>query len=139
MHTENNGCWWLLYGCVFLTIAFIVLKLCHAIPVLKWHAMGAVFNAPTIAGLGEAGPEAALPLNDAVYSRIGKGIRKNDESIGRSSESIDTDKIIKHLDALADAIQNMKLALYTDDRTIAESANRGNTQISKRYHRVITG
>ena len=31
MNTENNGCGWLLCGCVFLTVAFIVLKLCRVI------------------------------------------------------------------------------------------------------------
>ncbi|HCW79828.1 MAG TPA: hypothetical protein DG942_01835 [Ruminococcaceae bacterium] len=103
-------------------------------------ASGAFITGPTDAIIGEGRDnEAVLPLNDTVYSRIGKGIRKNDESTGRSSENIDTDKIIKHLDALGEAIQNMKLALYTDDRTIAESANRGNAQISKRYHRVVSG
>lgn len=28
---ENNGCGWLLCSCIFLTIAFIALKLCRAI------------------------------------------------------------------------------------------------------------
>ena len=99
-------------------------------------ASGAFITGPTNAIIGEGRDhEAVLPLNDTVYSRIGKGIRDN----GGVSGGISTEKIIEHLDALGDAIQNMKLALYTDDRTIAESANRGNAQISKRYHRVVPG
>jgi hypothetical protein len=31
----------------------------------------------------------------------------------------------------------MSIALYTDDRTIAESANRGNDEINRRYHKAL--
>lgn len=41
---------------------------------ISWYARGGLFTQPTLAGLGEAGDEAALPLNDAVYSRIAQGI-----------------------------------------------------------------
>lgn len=105
-----------------------------AAPAYALLASGGLATGPTDAIIGEGRDnEAVLPLNDAVYSRIGKGIRDN----GGDSGGMNTEKIIEHLDALGEAIQNMKLALYTDDRTIAESANRGNAQISKRYHRVV--
>lgn len=49
---------------------------------IDWRAEGAVFTKPTFAGmangriqgLGEAGPEAALPLNAKVLGQIGKSI-----------------------------------------------------------------
>lgn len=48
---------------------------------VEWYAKGAVFTKPTIfntpyglKGFGEAGPEAALPLNDSVLGTIGKMI-----------------------------------------------------------------
>lgn len=41
---------------------------------VDWYAKGGLFTRPTIAGLGEAGDEAALPLNDSVYARIAQGI-----------------------------------------------------------------
>lgn len=41
---------------------------------ISWYARGGLFTQPTLAGLGEAGDEAALPLTDAVYSRIAQGI-----------------------------------------------------------------
>lgn len=49
---------------------------------VKWNAKGAIFTEPTIAGInrgtlqgfGEAGPEAALPLNEETLGAIGKGI-----------------------------------------------------------------
>lgn len=30
---------------------------------VKWYAKGGIFDSPTIAGIGEAGPEAVIPLN----------------------------------------------------------------------------
>lgn len=30
---------------------------------VEWYAQGGIFDAPTIAGIGEAGPEAVVPLN----------------------------------------------------------------------------
>ena len=30
---------------------------------IKWYAQGGIFDSPTIAGIGEAGPEAIVPLN----------------------------------------------------------------------------
>ena len=41
---------------------------------ISWYAKGGLFTGPTLAGLGEAGDEVALPLNDGVYTRIAKGI-----------------------------------------------------------------
>lgn len=48
---------------------------------VNWNAKGGIFDRPTIfntaqglQGVGEAGPEAILPLNDKTYSGIGKGI-----------------------------------------------------------------
>ncbi|UQX52283.1 hypothetical protein M5V91_14530 [Cytobacillus pseudoceanisediminis] len=49
---------------------------------IKWNAKGAIFTQPTIFGMhggmlqgaGEAGPEAALPLNEETLGAIGRGI-----------------------------------------------------------------
>ncbi|KAA0563674.1 phage tail tape measure protein [Bacillus sp. CH30_1T] len=52
------------------------------VPTIKWNAKGAIFTQPTIFGQnggklqggGEAGPEAALPLNEKTLGDIGRGI-----------------------------------------------------------------
>ncbi|KRM73005.1 phage tail tape measure protein [Lacticaseibacillus brantae] len=52
---------------------------------VSWHAAGGVFNKPTLFagqggqlhGVGEAGPEGVLPLNDKTFAAIGKGIADN--------------------------------------------------------------
>lgn len=36
---------------------------------VEWYAKGGIFNQPTIAGIGEAGSEAVLPL-DSFYKRL---------------------------------------------------------------------
>lgn len=48
---------------------------------VNWNAAGGIFDKPTIfntasglQGVGEAGPEAILPLNDKTYAGMGKGI-----------------------------------------------------------------
>lgn len=50
---------------------------------VKWYAKGGIFTKPTlfagngqVSGVGEAGPEAALPLNDQTLGAIGAGIAK---------------------------------------------------------------
>ena len=36
---------------------------------VKWYAQGGIFNGPTLAGIGEAGPEAVVPL-DKFWDRL---------------------------------------------------------------------
>lgn len=52
---------------------------------VKWNAKGGIFKKPTIAGysngqfqgVGEAGPEAVLPLTEKVLGQIGEGIARS--------------------------------------------------------------
>lgn len=41
---------------------------------IQWYANGGVFNGATIAGIGEAGPEMALPLNQRSIAPFAKAI-----------------------------------------------------------------
>ena len=41
---------------------------------VDWYAKGGVFNSAALIGIGEAGKEAALPLNDSTYREIASGI-----------------------------------------------------------------
>lgn len=100
---------------------------------IDWYAKGGLFDTPSVVGIGEAGPEAALPLNDKVFSQIAQGIVHN----GGSSSDVDMrnqiSEISKQIAALKEAILNRPVKLYTDDRTIAESAKRGSTEIARQY------
>lgn len=77
---------------------------------IDWYAKGGIFNNPTIfgsdgmnlKGIGEAGPEAALPLNDATLGAIGNGIVR--------SSGLDTGilgKIIDRLDTLVEVVMQL--------------------------------
>ena len=41
---------------------------------VKWWARGGVFDSPSIIGVGEAGPEAVVPLKASVYREMARGI-----------------------------------------------------------------
>ena len=53
---------------------------------VDWYKKGSVFNGPNVIGVGEAGPEAVLPLNDTVLGSIGRMIaeRMPEGSVGGS-------------------------------------------------------
>ena len=36
---------------------------------IDWYKTGGIFNSPTIAGIGEAGPEAVIPL-DTLWKKL---------------------------------------------------------------------
>lgn len=99
-------------------------------------ATGGLITGPTYSLIGEGKDhEAVLPLNSDVYSRIGEGIAENDASSGSGN---DFERIINRMDRLESAIRNMEVKLYANDQKIAESANRGNASIDRRYHPVAT-
>lgn len=104
-----------------------------------WYAKGGIFDNPSLIGVGEAGPEAVLPLNDNSFAKIAKGIVDSNNS--QRQESNSSDEISEKYDALRDAFKELSKAildrpvnLYANDRKIAESANRGNKQIAYSYH-----
>ena len=98
-------------------------------------ASGALVTGPVPAIVGEGiDHEAVLPLNDDVYSRIGKGISKNNGQ--NNNLGNDADRIIERMDKMEKTLENLKVYLYTTDRKIAESANRGNASIDRRYHTI---
>lgn len=59
---------------------------------IQWHAKGGIFNKPTLFntgsglhGVGEAGPEAIIPLNERVFQALGQAI--NDATGGSRGEA----------------------------------------------------
>lgn len=103
---------------------------------IPYLASGALVTGPTQAVIGEgADHEAVLPLNDKVFSQIAQGIVRNG---GNSSFDADIrnqiSEISKQIAALKEAILSRPVKLYTDDRIIAESAERGRTQLARQYH-----
>lgn len=86
---------------------------------ISWYGKGGVFNAPAIIGIGEAGKEAALPMNGRTYGEIARGISaemgaagpqiiitgnefnvRDDEDIDRIADSL-SEKILRQMGAAA--------------------------------------
>ena len=63
---------------------------------IDWYAKGGVFDSAQIIGIGEAGREAALPLNDNTYSEIGEGIIENMKGMVNDPEKL-ADAIVRAL------------------------------------------
>lgn len=55
---------------------------------IDWYAKGGVFDSAQIIGVGEAGREAALPLNDNTYSEIGEGIIDNMKGLSNDPDKL---------------------------------------------------
>ena len=100
-----------------------------------WYAKGGLFDSPNLVGVGEAGPEAVLPLNDSVYSEIGEGIIK---ALSTGTDSASIDKIISRMDSLQSAIENMQIVVKADNKKLAESVNAGNRIIGQRYSPIAS-
>ncbi|GAK31976.1 putative phage tail tape measure protein [Weissella oryzae SG25] len=76
---------------------------------INWHAKGGIFNKPTLFagqggmhGVGEAGPEAVVPLNAKTLAGIGAGIAANMDNLGQPQININvyadvTDSTIKKI------------------------------------------
>lgn len=79
------------------------------IPQIDWYAKGGVFNSATLIGIGEAGKEAALPLNRQTYGEIAKGI---------SGEMGDSD-VAEEIRALREDVRALQLVVQLDSGAIA--------------------
>lgn len=96
---------------------------------VDWYADGAIFTKPTLfntpfgmKGFGEAGPEAALPLNESVLGMIGK-------AIAATMPQQNSDELINAILSLANRAVNLQIdgktfAQATADYTGAEGGTR---------------
>lgn len=108
---------------------------------IEWYAKGGLFTKPTLAGFGEAGDEAALPLtNKSVMSKIAKSITESGGYGGMNRDDM--------IEAVATGVamamsQNPQTAeiivhsvLKTDDETLAQAVSRGQSRLDMRYNAV---
>lgn len=82
------------------------------------------------------------PAVRPAYAGGYSGAQMIDNSVTKVPGGVDNVSLsaaVKYLASKMDVIaqKDINIALYTDDRTIAESANRGNRLIGKRYHRAM--
>ena len=108
---------------------------------IEWYAQGGLFTKATIAGFGEAGDEAALPLTDkAVMSRIAGAItdNMNKDAIGISKDDIMEAVARGYVQAMMNNQGNERpidvyATLYTEDNEVlARAVQRGNRSMDFR-------
>lgn len=84
---------------------------------VSWNAKGGIFNKPTIfdtasglQGVGEAGPEAIIPLNRDVLGGIGKGIAGTMD-YSQAVIAAKLDELIDRLEAMFLQFHNMQVVM----------------------------
>lgn len=86
---------------------------------INWYAKGGIFDAATIAGIGEAGPEAVVPLTGAKMRPFAEAIASNIEGIGQvnvgKATMFNEDAFLM---ALTNAVYNAVVKGFPDDITV---------------------
>ena len=107
---------------------------------VSWYAKGALFTNPAIVGVGEAGDEAALPLeNRRTMSRIARAIVDNSDGAFDIDEATLVSAVARGYVQAMMANQgnekpiNVYATLYTEDNEVlARAVQRGNQSIDYR-------
>lgn len=109
---------------------------------VDWYAKGGIFTTPTIAGFGEDGAEAALPLtNRRSMSMIADAI----VGAGGGSFGLTKRELVDAVEmgvamGLAQNPQTIEIlvnsVLQTEDETLARSVSRGRAKLDQRYSTV---
>lgn len=111
--------------------------------VLGWFAKGGVFTTPTIAGIGEAGAEAVLPLtNKKTMGMIASSIADSGKAFsGMSADDIQEAVATGVAMAISQNPQIVEVVvnstLRTSDEKLAQSVSRGRAKLNQRYNPSI--
>lgn len=104
---------------------------------VSWWAKGGYFNGPNVIGVGEAGPEAVLPLsNGRAMSAIADSINKAGAGLDRTelTQAVAEGYVRAMMMNPAPPI-NVNAVLYTEDNEVlARAVNRGNQSIGYRQN-----
>ena len=96
---------------------------------LSGLATGGVVTSPTISMIGEAGPEAVLPLNPSILSSLGEAIASSSSSTTQTdSMSVNIGDIVINGDTRNP--NEIKRVLEAElPRILSKSVRRGNTGV----------
>lgn len=101
---------------------------------IQWNALGGIFKRPTVIGeyggalqgVGEAGPEAVIPLNREVLASIGVGVgatMSNDEIVA----------LLEETNYLLDNIARKDTTVHLNNRVIAEEIRQPLNELNELY------
>lgn len=105
-------------------------------PKWNWYAKGGLFTDPSIIGIGEAGKEAALPLeNKRTMSMVADAITSNMKGVGLDERTL-TNAFINAIMATSSNTQQdptFNITIKTmNDEVLARTVQRGNQKLSYR-------
>lgn len=104
---------------------------------VSWWAKGGYFNGPNVIGVGEAGPEAVLPLsNGRAMSAIADSINKAGAGLDRTelTQAV-AEGYVRAMMMNPTPPINVNAVLYTEDNEVlARAVNRGNQSIGYRQN-----
>ena len=87
---------------------------------IKWNAKGGFFNKPTVLqGLGEAGPEYALPLNEKSLLPLANMLNKLTISGENGLAEILTSRFDRAIDRMTERLERLEARFYLDGREVA--------------------
>lgn len=87
---------------------------------VEWYAKGGFFNKPTIlSGLGEAGPEYALPLNERSLAPLAVMLNKLTATGENGLGDILASRFDAVVDKLADRLEKLEMAVNIDGERVA--------------------
>jgi len=107
---------------------------------VDWYAKGGLFTTPTLAGFGEAGDEAALPLtNKGVMSRIANAIIDNGDGFGGMTQEDMVEAVATGVAmAMSQNPQTVEVivnsVIKTNDEKLAQAVARGKARLDQRYN-----
>ena len=108
---------------------------------VSWYAKGGFFNKPTVLqGLGEAGPEYALPLNERSLTPLATMLNK----LTVNGENGLADVLASRFDAavnrMTDRLEKLEMAVYLDgERVSNKMAGHNDTKSAERALLVERG
>lgn len=99
-----------------------------SVPKISWNAKGGIFDTPTIfntnkglQGVGEAGPEAIIPLSSKVLAGIGKGISQNMQ--GGDGNNSESNTLLQEQNKLLKQLVNKDNNTYLDGKNITQNVS----------------
>ena len=87
---------------------------------IDWYAKGGFFNKPTVlSGLGEAGPEYALPLNERSLAPLAVMLNKLTMQGENGLADVLASRFDAAIDKLADRLEKLEMAVNIDGERVA--------------------
>lgn len=102
---------------------------------IDWYAKGGLFDSPSLIGVGEAGPEAVMPLNEKVFSEIAKGITENQQD--KLENGINEVAMYRAFKRALSEMPDSTFTIQTDRETLAKATIGGVNSLNRQYGRQI--